>query len=88
MPGAKTYGMYVIEGIKEVKKMAIDPICKMTVDENTAKHKAEYKGKTYYFCAPGCKSTFEKSPEKYLEGGAGVEMHMHEMKDKPWWKFW
>lgn len=46
--------------------MAIDPICKMEVDENTAKWKSEYKGKTYYFCAPGCKATFEAEPEKYI----------------------
>lgn len=45
--------------------MAIDPICKMEVDENTAKWKSEYKGKTYYFCAPGCKATFEAEPDKY-----------------------
>ena len=46
--------------------MAIDPICKMEVDENTAKWKSEYKGKTYYFCAPGCKATFEAEPERYI----------------------
>jgi len=46
--------------------MAIDPICKMEVDEKTATLKSEYKGKTYYFCAPGCKKTFEDDPEKYL----------------------
>lgn len=46
--------------------MAIDPICKMTVDEKTARLKSEYKGKTYYFCAPGCKKAFEDNPAKYL----------------------
>ncbi|MDY6865327.1 MAG: YHS domain-containing protein [Halobacteriota archaeon] len=46
--------------------MAIDPICKMEVDEKTATLKSEYKGKTYYFCAPGCKKTFEEDPEKYV----------------------
>jgi YHS domain-containing protein len=40
---------------------------KMQVDEKTAKHKTVYKGKTYYFCAPGCKITFEENPEKYLK---------------------
>jgi YHS domain-containing protein len=24
-----------------------------------------YKGKTVYFCSPGCKTEFEKNPEKY-----------------------
>ncbi|MCK4269232.1 MAG: YHS domain-containing protein [Methanogenium sp.] len=47
--------------------MAIDPVCKMEVDEETAKHVTEYKGRNYYFCAPGCKKAFEEKPEKYLE---------------------
>ncbi len=46
---------------------AIDPVCKMEVDEKTAKWKSEYKGKKYYFCAPGCKKAFEENPEKYLK---------------------
>jgi len=45
--------------------MAKDPICGMEVDEATAEHKAEYNGKTYYFCAAGCKEEFEKEPEKH-----------------------
>ena len=45
--------------------MAIDPICKMEVDEKTAKYKSEYKGETYYFCAPGCKKEFDDNSEKY-----------------------
>jgi Cu+-exporting ATPase len=28
--------------------------------------KAEYNGKTYYFCCSGCKKKFEASPEKFL----------------------
>ena len=47
--------------------MAIDPVCKMSVDEKTAKFKTQYKGKTYYFCAPGCKLAFEEDPEKFLK---------------------
>ncbi|MFH0815789.1 MAG: YHS domain-containing protein [Methanobacteriota archaeon] len=44
---------------------AIDPICKMTVDEKTAKWVSEYEGQKYYFCAPGCKKAFDKEPEKW-----------------------
>lgn len=57
--------------------MALDPVCKMTVDENNAATKSEYKGETYYFCAAGCKEAFEKEPEKYAQesGGHG---HSHE----------
>ncbi|HZK11012.1 MAG TPA: YHS domain-containing protein [Atribacterota bacterium] len=47
--------------------MAIDPVCKMKVDEKTAKFKSEYKGKTYYFCAPGCKKEFAENPENYIK---------------------
>ena len=46
--------------------MAQDPVCKMTVDESAAAAKTEYKDKVYYFCAEGCKETFEKEPEKYV----------------------
>ena len=28
---------------------------------------SEYKGKTYVFCCPGCKPTFEADPEKYIK---------------------
>ncbi len=45
---------------------AIDPVCKMKVEENNAAAISEYKGKKYYFCAPGCKKAFDKNPEKYL----------------------
>lgn len=48
------------------RNMAIDPICKMTVEEKTAKFTSDYKGKKYYFCAPGCKKTFDAEPEKYI----------------------
>ena len=48
--------------------MVVDVVCKMEIDEKTAKWKSEYKGKTYYFCAPGCKKTFDKEPEKYIAG--------------------
>ncbi|MCZ7382503.1 MAG: YHS domain-containing protein [Candidatus Methanoperedens sp.] len=55
--------------------MAIDPVCKMDVEEGGAQHRLEYQGKTYYFCSAACRNAFEKSPGKYL-------------KEKPWWKFW
>jgi Cu+-exporting ATPase len=50
------------------KKMAIDPVCKMEVDEKTAAAISEYKGEKYYFCAVGCKKAFDADPEKYLGG--------------------
>ena len=47
--------------------MVTDPVCKMTIDENTAKGKSEYNGKTYYFCAPICKVKFDANPSAYVK---------------------
>jgi Cu+-exporting ATPase len=44
----------------------IDPVCGMEVDPTTAAGTSEYKGQTDYFCAPGCKTSFDKDAEKYL----------------------
>ncbi|SCW77101.1 heavy metal translocating P-type ATPase [Ancylobacter rudongensis] len=46
--------------------MAKDPVCGMDVDPHTATLKADYRGITYYFCAPGCRTKFIANPEKYL----------------------
>ena len=46
--------------------MAIDPVCKMEVEESKAPATSEYKGKKYYFCSVGCKKTFDEKPETYL----------------------
>ena len=35
-----------------------------TVTEET--QRSEYKGKHYAFCCPGCKPSFDKTPEKFL----------------------
>lgn len=51
---------------KEVKEMAQDPVCKMTVDEKKAAAASTYQEKTYYFCSKGCKEKFDKEPEKYV----------------------
>jgi len=55
--------------------MAIDPVCHMEVNEKTVQWASDYKGQTYYFCAPGCKASFEKDPEIYL--GQTDERHHH-----------
>jgi P-type Cu+ transporter len=45
---------------------AKDPVCGMTVDPHTAKHRADHHGHTYYFCCAGCRAKFEADPAKYL----------------------
>ena len=57
--------------------MAKDLVCDMDVDEKTAKWKTTYQGKTYYFCAPGCKKQFEASPQKYIGSQSSEHSHAH-----------
>lgn len=59
--------------------MAIDPICKMNVDEQTALYKSEYKGVTYYFCALGCQKAFDENPEKHI-GNSQEHRKKHQMQ--------
>jgi P-type Cu+ transporter len=47
-------------------KMAIDPICGMTVDPAKAAGSYAYKGTTYYFCAVSCLERFRTDPERAL----------------------
>ena len=44
----------------------LDPVCGMTVDPHTAKHRADHRGHTYYFCSAGCRTKFVADPQKYL----------------------
>ncbi len=46
---------------------AKDPVCGMTVDTRTAKHRHSHAGLTYYFCAARCREKFIGDPSKYLE---------------------
>ncbi|MGU3494723.1 heavy metal translocating P-type ATPase [Xanthobacteraceae bacterium A53D] len=52
---------------------AIDPVCGMSVDMATAKHRASYQGKDFYFCCNGCKTKFEADPEAQLAKAAARE---------------
>ncbi len=57
--------------------MTKDPVCGMDVDPKEAAGKSEYKGKTYYFCAPGCKKQFDRDPERYVGGQHQESVHQH-----------
>jgi xanthine dehydrogenase accessory factor len=46
---------------------ARDPVCGMIVEIATARFTSEYAGTTYYFCASGCKRSFDKEPQKYIQ---------------------
>ena len=44
----------------------LDPVCLMDVNPATARHTAEYGGRTIGFCAPSCKKLFLADPTAYL----------------------
>jgi len=45
--------------------VAFDLVCGMELDADSIKASADYKGKTYYFCAIHCKNHFTADPVKY-----------------------
>ena len=56
--------------------MARDPVCGMEVNEEKATNTSEYVGTKYYFCCSGCKTTFDREPEKFTNGeGHGGHGH-------------
>src|SRR5215207_1016981 len=44
-----------------------DPVCGMTVNPATSKHRFDYRGETYHFCSAGCRTKFAADPIAYLE---------------------
>jgi P-type Cu+ transporter len=48
-------------------EMERDPVCGMNVDPHQAAGQSEYQGKTYYFCAAGCKRKFDGNPQQYVK---------------------
>ncbi|MFL5219236.1 MAG: heavy metal translocating P-type ATPase [Microvirga sp.] len=50
-----------------------DPVCGMSVDPHTAKHRAEHGGRPYYFCSAGCRTKFLADPARYLDPAAAAK---------------
>lgn len=44
----------------------LDPVCRMTVEREHARHLAEHGGTIYAFCSIGCRTRFVRTPEAYL----------------------
>lgn len=45
----------------------MDPVCGMKVFPGNSAFVGKYQGRSYYFCAEGCRKAFESNPTKYLE---------------------
>jgi Cu+-exporting ATPase len=44
-----------------------DPVCGMSVDPATSKHRFDFGGETYHFCSAGCRTKFAADPMAYLD---------------------
>jgi len=55
----------------------VDPVCGMSVNPEKTEIFTTFNGQTVYFCAEGCRQSFLKTPEKYLETNSE--------KKKSWW---
>jgi YHS domain-containing protein len=76
-----------------------DVICHMDITIAGAAGQSEYEGRTYYFCAMGCKRDFDDDPTAALQAESEYDHSApmdHGMamsapsggEKKPWWKFW
>ena len=54
-----------------MKMITTDPVCGMTVTEDSAAGQSERLGNTYLFCCSHCKSKFDQNPDQFL--GAGIK---------------
>src|SRR5258707_2307484 len=73
-PGTRTHsccggkhGDAAKAGAETAAASAIDPVCGMSVNPATAKHRFSYNGEDYFFCSERCRERFEAEPEKYLQ---------------------
>ena len=59
----------VMAGADErVRRLEIDPVCRMTVDTERAHSQVTRDGTTYTFCSADCRATFDESPVRFLRG--------------------
>jgi YHS domain-containing protein len=56
----------VFDSAQKVGTKASCPISGESFTISAATAHSEYKGKHVYFCCPGCKTQFDKNPDKFL----------------------
>lgn len=64
--------------------MAIDPVCKMGVDEKTPPGgKVHYWDNVFYFCSEHCRKAFRREPQKYSPAATEEEAPGSTYKKRP-----
>jgi Cu+-exporting ATPase len=54
---------------------AIDPVCGMKLDPQSAAASAEFEGTTYHFCCKRCADKFRADPARYVRPEHGTRTH-------------
>lgn len=64
------------DGVPDVKSMAVDPVCGMSVEVTRETLSIESEGETYHFCSERCLTQFKTDPLLYAwSDGADGGMH-------------
>lgn len=64
------------DGVPDVKSMAVDPVCGMSVEVTRETLSMNSEGETYHFCSKRCLTQFKTDPLLYAwSGGADGAMH-------------
>jgi Cu+-exporting ATPase len=62
---ARAIGINVVNMSHNNNRVAIDPVCGMTVNPETTPHKTTHDGVHHYFCSAGCAAKFVGNPAHY-----------------------
>ena len=62
---------------------AIDPVCGMTVDTQTAAGRSTFEGQTYYFCSTACKVEFDNNPAQFRREDVSADARTNSDTDEP-----
>ncbi|MDZ4723118.1 MAG: YHS domain-containing protein [candidate division Zixibacteria bacterium] len=49
----------------------VDPVCYMSVTEESSAGHSNFENQTYYFCSADCKRQFDEDPQKYARKAIG-----------------
>jgi putative ABC transport system ATP-binding protein len=51
---------------RDMARLAVDPVCSMSIEVDAAPATLQHNGRTYYFCSRGCSREFAEDPGAFL----------------------
>ena len=65
-PSSEVHKGFAVEQATAAETAARDPVCGMSVERAGARHTAQHRGQTYFFCCARCRERFAETPEEFL----------------------